>query len=513
MKRLLLFLLPILLLGCSEELIIGNDIPESTDQIQSRSSGDGKYDVLGYGYDVTYEYFNASPQSMKAQVIDVEAYVKNGGAWDYNLNPSSYGEMIVGSTAQDFVSQMTSHGDIKIGADVFTGSLEANFSDYYEYSSKYSIAQYFMYIRQKQLYLNAAISELIPYLTSKFKEDLQTKSSTYIIEHYGTHVLTNIVLGARLTVTYRSLATSETSAKRETVKAGCSSNILSIFQINVNASYRDSLITKNKEQLLIYKTEGGDPSKALVGTLNLDSSVTPQVNISSWQNSCNTSNMVLIDAVPGTVIPLYEFVSDVAKRNELKLAIEEYATQRSYVDVGDPIPLYQYSFKAGTSPIIDSDNKYYTIDYDEYGQGKEGYSYNKIVGYVFSSASRPSGSIPLYKYRAQFQSIEQVGGRRHVIRTPSYYYTTDWKGEECGGIQVNSVGGVFYRFKYYYTGIACYVYPKNAKIPTAYSLYNQTVTDYYEDGSLAKFYVKKSLTLDPENAELECKILPVMKPQ
>lgn len=50
--------------------------------------------------------------------------------------------MIVGSTAQDFVSQMTSHGDIKIGADVFTGSLEANFSTYYEYSSKYSIAQY-----------------------------------------------------------------------------------------------------------------------------------------------------------------------------------------------------------------------------------------------------------------------------------------------------------------------------------------------------------------------------------
>ena len=131
---------------------------------------------------------------------------------------------------------------------------------------------------------------------------------------------------------------------------------------------------------MIYKTEGGDPSKALVGTLNLDSSVTPQVNISSWQNSCNTSNMVLIDAIPGTVIPLYEFVSVLRKRNELKLAIEEYATQRSYIDVGDPIPLYQYSFKAGT--LYNCDNKYYTIDYDEYGQGKDGYLYNKIVGYV-----------------------------------------------------------------------------------------------------------------------------------
>lgn len=308
------------------------------------------------------------------------------------------------------------------------------------------------------------------------------------------------------------MVTSETSAKRETVKAGCSSNILSVFQINVNESYRDSLITKNKEQLLIYKTEGGDPSKALVGTLNLDSSVTPQVNISSWQNSCNTSNMVLIDAIPGTVIPLYEFVSDATKRNELKLAIEEYATQRSYIDVGDPIPLYQYSFKAGT--LYNCDNKYYTIDYDEYGQGKDGYLYNKIVGYVFSSAFRPSGSIPLYKYRAEFPSYETVGGRTHRIFVPSYYYTTDWKGEECGGVKGRCVSELpCYIYKYYYIGIACYVYPKNAKIPTAYSLYNELATSHDEDGNIAGFTVTKTLTLDPENAELDCKILPVMKPQ
>lgn len=65
----------------------------------------------------------------------------------------------------------------------------------------------------------------------------------------------------------------------------------------------------------------------------------------------------------------------------------------------------------------------------------------------------------------------------------------------------------------YYIGIACYVYPKNAKIPTAYSLYNELATSHDEDGNIAGFTVTKTLTLDPENAELDCKILPVMKPQ
>lgn len=455
MKRLILFLLPILLFACSEEFVDMNDASTSTEKIQPRSGGDGKYDALGYGYDVTYEYFNASPQSMKAQVIDVDAYVESGGKWDFNSNPSTYNDMIAGSTTEDFVSQLTIHGDIKMGADVFTGSLEANFSSYYEYSSKYSIAQYFMYIRQKQLYLNASTSELIPYLSSKFKEDLQTKSSSYIIEHYGTHVLTNIVLGARLTVTYRSLATSETSAKREAVTAGCSSNVLSIFQINVSTSYRDSLVTKNKEQLLTYKTEGGDPSKSLVGTFNLDSSVTPQVDISSWQNSCNTSNMVLIDAVPGTVIPLYEFVSDAAKRNELKDAIEKYAKERSYVDAGTIVPLYQYSYKVRPGRATEWQKEYcYTTDFNIYGNGKDGYTYEKILCYVFASSSHPTAAIPVYQYVTTCYTSGRYGDLREVP-----HYAINWDKFKQGDEYTK------------YKGVLCYIYPVETKGENLVNLY------------------------------------------
>ena len=45
----------------------------------------------------------------------------------------------------------------------------------------------------------------------------------FIIQHYGTHVLTDITLGGRITVLYRS--SINTSKKTATVEAGCASGI------------------------------------------------------------------------------------------------------------------------------------------------------------------------------------------------------------------------------------------------------------------------------------------------
>ena len=54
---------------------------------------------------------------------------------------------------------------------------------------------------------------------------------------------------------------------------------------------------------------------------------------------------------------------------------------------------------------------------------------------------------------------------------------------------------------------------KNSYCKIFNSLYNELATSHDEDGNIAGFTVTKTLTLDPENAELDCKILPVMKPQ
>ncbi|RXM49599.1 hypothetical protein, partial [Chryseobacterium sp. CH25] len=53
---------------------------------------------------------------------------------------------------------------------------------------------------------------------------------------------------------------------------------------NVDNDIDTSESNKNFSRKLSFKTRGGDPSKSLVGELNLDQT-NPKINISSWQNS------------------------------------------------------------------------------------------------------------------------------------------------------------------------------------------------------------------------------------
>lgn len=465
MKKIYFLFLLIGLIGCSEESLTEMENTSSKEVIATtRSGGDGKYDLLGYGYDITREYFSSSPSSIKGQVIDTYALEHDyTDRVDSNITPSSYGVMISGSTAEDYINHLTQHAKINIGPEAFVGNLEATFTSSLAYTSKYSLAQYMLYIRQKQLYYDAPIDLLSYYLTAKFKEDIRTQSPEYIIQHYGTNVLTNIVLGQRLNIVYRSAILSNTTNKTAKVEAGCSSNILKIFNIKVDGSYDETLKTDNSEQLFIYKTEGGNPGQAFAGTLNLDSEMAPQIDLSSWQSSCNTSNMVLIDAMPGTAIPLYEFVTDPAKKQALKDAIVKYMQERSYVDRGEPVPLYRYTFYEGD--INHQTGYYYTTDFSEYGQGNEKYTYDKIMCYVYPSNSHPSGTVPLYEYQVNYFCD---GGRVETYRTANIksYYTTEW----------NKYGQGDKYFKY--RRIVCYVYDSSSKPEGTTELYSYSSGSY-----------------------------------
>ena len=62
-----------LISSCNNDSLDGtqND-PERYREMQIRSGGDGAYDLLGYGYDITGEY---GPTSGKSQVIDLNAFL------------------------------------------------------------------------------------------------------------------------------------------------------------------------------------------------------------------------------------------------------------------------------------------------------------------------------------------------------------------------------------------------------------------------------------------------------
>lgn len=66
--------------SCSEIEDLPN-VESSVSNVTTRTAGDGKYDVLGYGYDVTEEYMGE--HSVRLKVLDVNAFIKeNEGRFD-----------------------------------------------------------------------------------------------------------------------------------------------------------------------------------------------------------------------------------------------------------------------------------------------------------------------------------------------------------------------------------------------------------------------------------------------
>ncbi len=418
-KSIFLLLLFFLFCNCSDDLVSKYD----QSKISTRSAGDGNYDLLGYGYDITGDYYSSS--SSKSQVIDINAFVKDHpDRIDNDFTSDSYGRLTVGKSAEDYTANLTANAKLSPSFKLFGGSLDASFEGSQHYSAKYSIAGYCLFVKRKKIFITSSVDLLSQYLSNKFKEDLSKQSVDYIIKNYGTHVLINIILGGRMNIMYRSLVTSDT--KKEVVKAGCSFNIAKVFSLNVGGSYDQTLIKDNTEQELVYHTVGGDPTKALIGNLNLSGDQNDiNVDISSWLSTCDSNYMALIDVDPGTAIPIYDLVIDTAKKAELKTAVENYMKEKSYVDFGDPTPLYRYSFdnfiwKDSYSrshikgPTIDY---YYTTDYSEYGKGNDIFKLDKTVCYVYPTSSHPSSSVPLYEYTRDII-------RPSISRT-SYFYTTD----------------------------------------------------------------------------------------
>lgn len=463
--------------GCSKNEIFE---PENNlEEIETKSGGDGVYDLLGYGYDVTEQYYH--PSSSKNKVINTVALKKDyPNRVEMNLSSSNSGKIFVGTTAEDYTKEVTAYAKIGVSIPVFGGNLSANFSYSQLYSSRFSIAEYNLIIRKKQLFYNAPISILSQYVTAEFMTDVNKQSPDYIIKNYGTHVLTNIILGGRLNVMYRSYIESSASSKKEAVTVGVSSGVKKIFSVDAGGTINESIAKKNTEEMLVYQTVGGDPSKAIVGALSLTPESNTKIDIKAWQESCNISNVALVDAQPETAIPIYEFVENASKKEALKKALNDYYLRKKFVDVNSAVPFYRYH-------NVKSKDHFYTTNWSELGKGKDGYAYEWIAGYIYTNSSSVKGLVPLYQYYDE--------------KNKDHFYTTDWSELQQG------------KDKYVYEKIAGYVFPSSSRPNGTVPMYR-----YWDSQSVDHFYTTDWSELQQGKDKyvyewVACNIFPVEAPK
>lgn len=334
MKKLFLFMSWVMLIlsGCADEDIIERNSPSFPQSVNTRSAGDGVYDILGYGYDITGPYLDT--KSSRAIVFDTNKLLEKGLITPYKLEESRFryssGKDVIDFTTNMSSSlQMSTPGILKV---IGGASLNIAFGGNSHYNSDYSFAYCTQqYIDSRYRISEADINVLKTCLTKQFIERLSTYTPEQIVEEYGTHVLKDIYLGAKFEVYYMAKSTS--SSKKESINAGLGASLFSLFKMDGKFQYDESLAITNKEQSLYYFTIGGDPTVGVQGSLNPENS--PSIDIGKWMASVKSSTPKFIDVDNNSqsFIPIYELVTDPTKKQTLKAYIDNYIKSKEVCSI------------------------------------------------------------------------------------------------------------------------------------------------------------------------------------
>lgn len=334
MKKLFLFMSWVMLIlsSCADEDIIERNSPSFPQSVNTRSAGDGVYDILGYGYDITGPYLDT--KSSRAIVFDTNKLLEKGLITPYKLEESRFryssGKDVIDFTTNMSSSlQMSTPGILKV---IGGASLNIAFGGNSHYNSDYSFAYCTQqYIDSRYRISEADINVLKTCLTKQFIERLSTYTPEQIVEEYGTHVLKDIYLGAKFEVYYMAKSTS--SSKKESINAGLGASLFSLFKMDGKFQYDESLAIINKEQSLYYFTIGGDPAVGVQGSLNPENS--PSIDIGKWMASVKSSTPKFIDVDNNSqsFIPIYELVTDPTKKQTLKAYIDNYIKSKEVCSI------------------------------------------------------------------------------------------------------------------------------------------------------------------------------------
>lgn len=391
-----------LLLGCyscSELEVSVDDISHDLllSEITTRVLGDGKYDALGYGYDATEEYLH--PLSVRNPVLDIGKY-EHDFPNRVQTPSASYGydKMYSGYSSSDYVKDITS--DTKATATMgygqekdtafFSGTITSNsyFSTSYSYSDKYSFASLDLVRNLKRIYINDEVNVLTQYLSDDFKVDLERLSADRIVERYGTHVLTDFIIGGRYKLLFRSVIANvkDSSMRKNAVESAFKFSLDKIgvnYNLENTETVNESLVRENRSKELYVLFYGGSGTNIVY---DLEKGTPTSVDIKSWENSLSTNNSCLTSITWKETYPIYEFISDPLKRREIKEAVIRHI-EASKLNVLELIPLYLYC-----NP---RQNHYTTSNPDVVANYPE-WEYYGMEGYILKN--QLPGTIPLYEY-------------------------------------------------------------------------------------------------------------------
>ncbi|MDR2285802.1 MAG: hypothetical protein LBE37_21495 [Sphingobacterium sp.] len=340
LKTALMLLTALFLANCSKEELNEKQLTNNNSNTTA-SGGDGVYDLLGYGIDITKNMSDLTSPS-DVSIFDLSHFTINREKWiDINTTTTGSESYISGVNALEYSTAYSNKksfdGSAKVEVNVsklnFTLGLKLNKnredSNAHTYSDRYSYASFEARHQVKRIRFTQDVSmeRLIESLTPEFLNYIQTHSAQEIVNRYGTHVLLDIGLGGIIKLDYSGDVTSiQTEAeKKEHLKTGFSFGVLKLLNLDIEKN-KTTTQKQTAHQEIRRKTQNGiyygGTNSGRSFTFNSDGLSSETISLSSWQSGINDRNAALIDI--GKAIFIYHFISDPIKKQAVKTAVEQH---------------------------------------------------------------------------------------------------------------------------------------------------------------------------------------------
>lgn len=453
------FIIPIFILflsGCSSDLSQENLNKSNyeSEKLKKKIQGDGKHDLLGWGYDPTVGYLDPAAYN-KLQVIDVDRLkAEQPGDFYYGQPNASMATIIAGNDAVDWSLDLSSKFSGSATIKVLTATMKLDLVSNFLVTSKYSYATYYKTISLQREKLYHTMDVLKNYLTPTFTNSINTLTPNDILIKYGTHVYTDITIGGKLEVNYRSFTNSD--LKKIVVNSGVSAVIDKVFSLTADNSVGFTYKSSNLDVKSTFRTIGGNPAQALSGDIT-DGTASQKINFDAWSSTVNLSNSEIVDIGNTSLIPIYEFVSDPVKKEALKTAVDNYISSWS-VKLMNVKPIYRYCYKG---------NHLYTIDWNEKGAGSTssntGWYYEGIAYFIPESEQPDTKAFNRY-------------ARTYAGPLYDHFYTTDSRASVSSSYSYEGMLGYIYEWVQKPNTVPLYQYYKSS---TKDHFYTTDMTEGY----------------------------------
>jgi hypothetical protein len=333
MKRVIFtFVVLVMLSACKKG--DNNDLPQEVEEVpnvtvsvakikETQDNGvvqsDPKYNLLGFGYDITNKYANIG--AVRAKVIDVPLFVANNDNEAFSFGSGTQGFSIVlnATSAEDLSGQLSDLYYASKGLHVFKSTITSAFPETDAEAKKFVYGYYSAIFQGKRLRIEGIKGSNS--LTASFTTDLNSLNPEQLVKKYGTHIMQRIHVGARINVIYQS-EVSDDQNKRSAVREGLDYSIKKIFGFSPSLGNPVDVraLNSNSAVKLRYEVIGGDTRNIK----EVDVAGNRMVDINDWSRNFSEETYKFIDFDNNGLIPLSDLVLDGRKKSILQEFIKNY---------------------------------------------------------------------------------------------------------------------------------------------------------------------------------------------